>query len=167
MKRKQFFALSVAALIGVSGVNALSAGASPTSIHSKGAHAVVTGPVVIDKDDPRVAWVSGNYTCPPGEDAHLFVSAKQVADGKPDRRLKEEGSSAISAGWLERHPGPDEFTCDGTMHHGTWKIDSFSEYGHGELIPGQTYVQFCWTGPEIGEEEFEWFAFFEQFVNAR
>ena len=112
---------------------------------------VQTGVVRIDPNNPQVACVTGNYSCPAGF-AHLFVSVKQVADGRPDNNLKLEGSSAISSGWLERHPGPDEFTCDGTWHTGTWRITSDSsdpgyEYGFGALIPGQVYVQFCWDGP--------------------
>ena len=90
--------------------------------------------------------------CPP-------VRLGEAADGRPDRALKLEGSSAISSGYLERHPGPDEFTCDGTWHTNTWQIDSTTEYGHGTLIPGQVYVQFCWDGPT-------WHAYSEQFARA-
>src|SRR5262245_19472037 len=125
MGKKRAFALSVvAAVLLVVGVPAV-AGATPTSSHSGGAHAVATGVVRIDPSNPQVAYVTGNYTCPPGP-AHFFVSVKQVADGRPDRALKLEGSSAISSAFLERHPGPDEFTCDGTQHTGTWRITSDS-----------------------------------------
>jgi hypothetical protein len=147
-------------------VPATSAGADPTNVHSKGAHASQLGTIKIDPNDSRIAYVTGRYSCPAGE-AHLWVSVKQVADGRPDRALKEEGSSAISAAWLERHPGLDEFTCDGTWHTGTWKIDSFTEYGWGSLVPGQVYAQVCWTGPETAPFEFAWYAFAEQFANAR
>lgn len=91
------------------------ASAEPTSRHSGGANAVQIGVVRIDPKNPRVAYVTGRHKCPAGF-AHLFVSVKQVADGSPDSRLKLEGSSSISSGWLERHPGPNEFTCDGTWH---------------------------------------------------
>lgn len=166
MTRKRYFALTLAvSMLGLAAMTSVAV-ADPTSSASKGAHAVQTGPVVIDPSDPSVAYVSGNYLCPAGF-AHLFVSVKQVADGHPDPALKEEGSSQISSGWLERHPGPDEFTCDGTWHSGTWRIDSTSEYGHGSLIPGQVYVQFCWTGPETGPEQFAWYAFDEQFAVAK
>ena len=164
MNKRRFFALSVAAaMLGVIGMTPV-AGADPTSTHSGGAHAVQTGVVRIDPSNPQVAYVTGNYSCPAGF-AHLFVSVKQVADGRPDRALKLEGSSSISSAFLERHPGPDEFICDGTLHTGTWRITSDSsdpqyEYGFGSLVPGQVYVQFCWDG-------LDWHAWDEQFANAR
>ena len=163
MNKKRFLAASVAAaafsVIAMTSV----ALAVPTSSHSGGANAVQTGVVRIDANNPQVAYVTGNYTCPAGF-AHLFVSVKQVEDGGPDRDLKLEGSSQISSGYLERHPGADEFTCDGTWHTGTWRItsdpsDPGYEYGHGALIPGQVYVQFCWDGPD-------WHAYDEQFARA-
>jgi hypothetical protein len=162
MKKTRSFALAIAAaVLGVISMSSV-AGATPTSSHSGGANAVQTGVVRIDPDNPQVAYVTGNYKCPAGF-AHLFVSVKQVADGSPDNALKLEGSSQISTGWLERHPGPDEFTCDGTWHTGTWRIDSTTEYGHGALIPGQVYVQFCWDGP--GDPP-AWHAYSEQFARA-
>ncbi len=164
MLQRRFLAVAVAAVsLAVVGMASV-ASATPTSSHSGGGYAVQTGPVRIDPNNPQVAYVTGNYNCPAGF-AHLFVSVKQVADGKPDPALKEEGSSQISSGWLERHPGPDEFTCDGTWHTGTWRItsdpsDPQYEYGHGALIPGQVYVQFCWDGET-------WHAYDEQFARAQ
>lgn len=166
MNKKRLFASSVVvlALLSVVGMTA-AAGADPTSTHSGGANAVVTGPVRIDPNDPSVAYVTGRYTCPAStEDAHLFVSVKQVAGGKPDSRLKEEGSSQYTfpdGGWLLRHPGSDEFTCDGSWHSGTWEISAGAEYGHGSVIPGTGYVQFCWDSPDEGVS---WHAYFEQFA---
>lgn len=182
MGKRRIFALSfAAATLAVLGAAPV-AGAQPTSSHSGGAMAAQTGVVRIDPNDPMVAYVTGNYSCPAGF-AHLFVSVKQVESGKPDNRLKEGGSSQISSGWLERHPGPDEFTCDGTMHTGTWRITSHTSgdpdsedefgpvYGHGSLIPGQVYVQFCWDGPdpdgEDGPQPPAWHAYSEQFARAQ
>src|SRR3954463_2137908 len=109
--------------------------ADPTSSHSGGGNANQIGVVRIDRADPSVAYVTGRYTCPASTDpAHLFVSVKQVAGGRPDSALKLDGSSSITfpdGGWLERHPGPNEFTCDGTWQTGTWQIAASSEYGHG------------------------------------
>ena len=158
MSKKGFFASSIAAAA-LSAICMVSvAWAVPTSSHSGGANAVQIGVVRIDPNNPERAYVTGRYTCPAGF-AHLFVSVKQAADGRPDSDLKLEGSSAISSGWLERHPAPSEFTCDGAWHTGTWWIDSTTEYGHGALIPGQVYVQFCWDGPN-------WHAYSEQFARA-
>ena len=167
MNKKRFFAMTLAAAtLAVIGATSV-AWADPTSSHSGGANAVQTGVVRIDPNNPQVAYVTGRYTCPTGF-AHLFVSVKQVSNGLPDRALKLEGSSAISSAFLERHPGPDEFTCDGTWHTGTWRITSIPsdpgfEYGFGALIPGQVYVQFCWDGP--GDPPV-WHAYSEQFARA-
>ncbi len=167
VNKKRFFglplALAAAAAIGTTSL----AWAQPTSSHSGGANAVQTGVVRIDPHDPQVAYVSGRYTCPSGF-AHLFVSVKQVADGRPDRALKREGSSEISSAFLERHPAPNEFTCNGTWQTGTWRItsdpsDPDYEYGFGALIRGQVYVQFCWDGP--GDPP-AWHAYSEQFARA-
>ena len=90
MNKKRFFALSVAAAtFGVIGMTSV-AWAVPTSSHSGGANAVQTGVVRIDPNNPQVAYVTGNYTCPAGF-AHLFVSVKQVADGRPDSGPQTRG----------------------------------------------------------------------------
>ena len=119
--------------------------ADPTSSHSGGANANQTGVVRIDPTNPQVAYVSGRYTCPSGTQAHLFVSVKQVADGKPDARLKQEGSSQISSAWLERHFDTQP-TCDGTWHTGTWRItddtsDPDYEYGQGGRLDSRHRVR--------------------------
>jgi hypothetical protein len=164
MSKRRVFAGTLVILL-TTCLGAVSAGAAPSYIKAGGAKAVVVGYVHIDPSNPAIASLTAKYTCPTGE-GHLFVSAKQVADGHPDPALKLDGSSSISAGWLERHPGPDEFTCDGTWHTGTFEFDSFTEYGFGTLRKGQVYVQFCLSAP--GEDESPaWFAFYEQFVNAR
>jgi hypothetical protein len=164
MNKKRVIAGTFAMLMTL-GFGAASAGATPTVVH-KGANATVHGFIQIDPSDPGVAYVTGHYRCPSGSEAHLFVSVKQVASARPDRRLKLPGSSSISSGWLERHPAPGEFTCDGTFHTDTFRIDNSTEYGFGTIRKGQVYVQFCLTGPGP-EESPDWFAFFEQFANAR
>lgn len=139
--------------------------AEPTRLATGGAKATVLGNVRIDPENPAIAYVSARYVCP-GE-SHLWVSVKQVADSRPDRGLKGEGSSGISDAWLQRHPGPDEFTCDGTWHTGTWSVDAgLTEYGFGELERGQVYVQFCLTGPEIAPEEPAWLGISMRFAAA-
>jgi hypothetical protein len=167
MNKKRFFVMSLAAAaLAVIGTTSVAL-ADPTSSHSGGANANQIGVVRIDPNDPSVAYVTGRYTCPTSADpAHLFVSVKQVAGGLPDPGLKLEGSSALTfpnGAWLERHPGPAEFTCDGTWHTGTWQIAASSEYGHGSLVPGTVYVQFCWDSPDEGVS---WHAYSEQFARA-
>jgi hypothetical protein len=141
--------------------------ADPTSTHSGGANANQIGVIRIDENDPSVAYVTGRYACPASsEPAHLFVSVKQEAGGRPDSALKLEGSSSLTfpgGGWLERHPAASEFTCDGAWHTGTWRIAASSEYGHGSLVPGMVYVQFCWDSPDQGVS---WHAYSEQFARA-
>ena len=100
MNKKRFFALSVAAatfsVIGMTSV----AWAVPTSSHSGGANAVQTGVVRIDPNNPHVAYVTGNYKCPAGF-AHLFVSVKQVADGRPDPAPQTRGQQRNLV-WVSR-----------------------------------------------------------------
>jgi hypothetical protein len=144
------------------------AGAEPTWLATGGAKATVLGNVVIDANDPGVAYVTARYTCPEDAEAHLWVSVKQVPDAQPDNALKDEGSSAIASAWLQRHPAPTEFTCDGTWHVGTFSVDNGqTEYGFGELQPGQVYVQFCLTGHEIAPEEPAWVGIDMRFAVAR
>ena len=163
MTKRRYFAFAMVVALGVVSMVSV-AGAVPTSSHSGGGYAVQTGVVRIDPDNPQVAYVTGNYNCPAGF-AHLFVSVKQVANGRPDPALKQEGSSQTSSAFLERHPEPGaEFTCDGTWHTGTWRItsdptDPQYEYGFGSLIPGSVYVQFCWDSET-------WHAYDEQFARA-
>ena len=165
---KRFLGAALAAAL-VAVIAASVALADPTSSHSGGAFAAQIGNVRIDPNDPTYAYVTGNYNCPssPGG-AHLFVSVKQVAGGKPDNRLKEEGSSRFTSAWLEKHFDTQP-TCDGAWHTGTWRItddtsDPDYEYGRGgALIPGQVYVQFCWD--ELSETP-TWHAYSEQFARA-
>ena len=66
------------------------------------------------------AEITARDICQPEFD-HLWVSAKQVADRRPDPALQEEGSSGISAGWWsQKHPL--DFTCDGEWHTDTFVI---------------------------------------------
>jgi hypothetical protein len=90
-------------------------------------------------DGGNAATVKARYVCPEGN--HLWVSAKQSADGAKDPRLEGEGSSAFAAGWLQNHPA--NFTCDGKSHVGTFQVDNFTEYGFGQLRRGVAWVQFC------------------------
>ena len=136
------------AAVGVLAAAALPATAGATP---KRAQAQILGTVVRTADGG--ADVTARYTCPEG--FHLWVSAKQSADGSRDPRLTEEGSSQYSAAWLQNHP--TQFTCDGDWHTGTYRVD-LSEYGFGALQKGQAWVQFCLIGETTFLSESRWVA---------
>lgn len=103
--------------------------------------------------DGTAATVKARYKC--AEGFHLWVSAKQSADGKRDPRLEQEGSSQIAAAWLQNHP--TTFTCDGKWHTGTFQVDTFTEFGFGALQRGVAWVQFCLVvNEELILSENEW-----------
>lgn len=92
------------------------------------------------------ATVTARYTCV--EETHLWVSAKQMDDGRRDSALLEEGSSAYADNWLQQHP--QTLICDGRNHVQSFTIDktevtpwSPDPIGKGSLRRGQAYVQFC------------------------
>jgi hypothetical protein len=115
------------------------------------AQAQVLGTVVTGA--AGTASVTARYICPEG--FHLWLSAKQSADGQPDQRLRGEGSSALSAAWFESHP--TSFTCDGKWHTQTFEITN-AEQGFGHLRPGQAWVQFCLIGEQTFISESRWVA---------
>ena len=125
------------------------AGAAPAAKQQ----AQVLGPVVTNDDG--TATVRARYICPEG--SWLWVSAKQSEDGTPDQRLRLEGSSQVAAAWLESHPTPDTFTCDGKWHTDTFEIHA-EEQGFGELQNGQAWVQFCLIGESTFISESRWVA---------
>ena len=94
----------------------------------------------------ETATVTARYTC--FERTHLWVSAKQMADGNRDPALEEEGSSSHADTWLQQHP--QTLVCDGKNHVQSFTIDktevvewSPDPIGKGSLRKGQAYVQFC------------------------
>jgi hypothetical protein len=111
----------------------------------------VTGPVVMDRLDPRVASIPAVYRCT-GE-GELWASVKQTADRSQDPRLQEEGSSSISAAWSDSHR--NALVCDGVQHKTTFSVDQLEPFvglsgpvahksdGFGPLAPGFGYVQLC------------------------
>jgi hypothetical protein len=102
--------------------------------------------------DADAATVKARYVCPEGN--HLWVSAKQSADGKKDPALQGPESSALSAAWLQNHPA--DFTCDGKWHTGTFQVDNYTEYGFGRLQRGVAWVQFCLIGETTFLSESDW-----------
>ena len=135
MKKRHLFAVMAIALAIPFG-SALSAGATPNKTQAQ-----VLGPVRVTGEGR--AEVTARYICQP-EFTHLWVSAKQVADGRPDKVLQGPESSGSSAVWNQSHP--QNFTCDGNWHTDIFTIgDGSLEYGFGTFAPGQAWVQFCLT----------------------
>ena len=135
---------AVAAIAAIASLGGVASADAKTTAKNQG-H--VLGPVVLNEDG--TASVTARYICSGGD--HLWVSAKQSESGRPDPRLREEGSSEFAAGWMQSHPDPSEFTCDGKWHTGTFTIET-TNFGPGAtwdpLKRGQAWVQFCVTRGE-------------------
>ena len=123
----------------------------------KTAKSTFQGPVKIVKGGAPKATLKVKYNCAKGET--LWISAKQVADRSKDKRLTKEGSSSISASWLQSHRNP--IKCDGKKHTKTFSMDVVENQFPPEspvqppkvaLKKGWAYVQFCITAPGTGEE---------------
>jgi hypothetical protein len=104
------------------------------------------------RSDGDTATVRARYTCEDG--FHLWVSAKQVADGSRDAILEEEGSSRHAAAYLQSHPSPATFICDGRWHTGTYTIERVPT--KGSLERGLAWVQFCLVGESGVISESRW-----------
>ena len=130
-------ALGVAALALVA---SLVAGTAATAKPKAEASAQTVGKVKRHKDG--TASVKARYICPEGPNWHLWVSAKQTADGSRDEDITQEGGGfgGIPASWLQSHPVT--FKCDGKWHTQKFRIDT-EEQGYGELVKGEAWVQFC------------------------
>lgn len=103
---------------------------------------------VVAADGGHTATVRARYVCT--EETHLWVSAKQMADGERDPNLLLEGSSSYADNYLQQHPVT--LDCDGKSHVQSFTIDQTEVapwngqvQGHGALVKGQAWVQFCMT----------------------
>jgi hypothetical protein len=143
-------ALTTLALVLVASLGAIgTAGAAPKADPT----ATLVGKVKNNKDG--TATVKARYLCPRGEDWHLWVSAKQSADGSRAENLTNEaGFSGIAATWLQQHP--TNFRCDGKWHTQKFLIDKTEPgpggqpIGRGNLVSGDAWVQFCLISEEAG-----------------
>lgn len=146
--------VATAAMAGASAVLAGPASASATTHQATAAEhkttfARLVGPVVVDRKDHRVGYVTAVYRC--FGEGHLWVSVKQVKDRSKDPRLAAEGSSQISAAWSDSHRNP--VTCDGRTHLQVFTVDQTEPYSetssdpksskYGPLKRGYGWVQFC------------------------
>lgn len=125
--------------------------------------AKVVGKVKINKDG--TGTVKAHYLCTPGDDWHLWVSAKQTTDGFRDEAITREGAGFGAPGvapaptWLQSHP--TTFRCDGKWHTQKFTIDKTEigfngqPIGRGALVKGWAYVQFCLIkGGEAGPPQY-------------
>jgi hypothetical protein len=107
---------AVAAAIGFGAPAGAAHKAPPTT-------ARVIGPVVIDRHDPTVGYLTALYRCY-GEGT-LWVSVKQTGDRTRNPALAEEGSSelAVSSGgaWSMSHR--NSVDCDGRLHVQRFTVD--------------------------------------------
>ncbi len=84
----------------------------------------LVGNVKINKDE--TGTVKAHYICPEGDDWHMWVSAKQTADGSRDDAITQEGAGfgQIAPTWLQSHP--TTFTCNSKWQTQTFAIDKDS-----------------------------------------
>jgi hypothetical protein len=87
------------------------------------------------------ATLKVTYNCNAGQT--LWISAKEMANGKANKALSKESSSKISAAWWQSHRNP--VTCDGTPQTATFTMDKKEKGSKGALKDGSAWVQFCVT----------------------
>ena len=135
MRMRLALAVTALALVGV-----LAAGGFATAAPKAEPTAQTVGKVKRHKNG--TATVKAHYICPQGPNWHLWVSAKQTADGSRDPAITQEGGGFghVPATWLQSHPVT--FKCDGKWHTQKFRIDT-EEQGYGKLVKGRAWVQFC------------------------
>src|ERR1044071_282991 len=69
--------------------------------------------------DRSTAVLKVKYQCSKG--TVLWISAKQLANGKAKKSLTKEGSSQVAKTWLQSHRNP--ITCDGASHTQVFTLD--------------------------------------------
>jgi hypothetical protein len=104
--------------------------------------------------DRSTAVLKVTYQCSRG--TTLWISAKQLANGKRSSVLTKEGSSQVAKTWLQSHRNP--ITCDGKSQTGVFTLDKVEPGSKGKLKAkgrknaGKAYIQFCVTAPGEGQE---------------
>ena len=97
--------------------------------------------------DRSTAVLKVTYKCSKG--SVLWISAKQLANGKAKKSLTKEGSSQVAKTWLQSHRNP--ITCDGASHTQVFVLDKVEPGSKGRLKAkgkhnaGKAYIQFCVT----------------------
>jgi hypothetical protein len=154
MKKLILVALAATTLLGAAPGSALAA---------KQPFADVVSHVKLKQDG--TATVQARYMCEAS--THMWVSAKQTADGSVDPTLEAEGSSGAAAAWMDTNDwvtvgedtfpvssGDEQLVCDGRTHSQSVTIDvTNAPWGSwGALKAGMAWVQWCIVeGSEDGE----------------
>jgi hypothetical protein len=130
-------------------------GAAPGSaVAAQEPFAQVISHVKLAKDG--TATVRARYMCEAS--THLWVSAKQTADGSIDPTLESEGSSGAAAAWMDTNDwtivggepvpvssGDEQLICDGRTHSQSITIDvTNAPWGSWDALQaGMAWVQWC------------------------
>ena len=107
--------------------------------------------------DRSTAVLKVKYQCSKG--SVLWISAKQLANGKAKKSLTKEGSSQVAKTWVQSHRNP--ITCDGASHTQVFTLDKVEPGSKGRLKAkgkhnaGKAYIQFCVTLPGATEQDTE------------
>ncbi len=143
------YALPVAAV-------ALTAGA-PVAVAQDGTDpsASATFESQLVRVDKSTAVLKVTYQCSRGN--ALWISAKQLANGKRSSVLTKEGSSRVAKTWLQSHRNP--ITCDGKAQTAVFTLDKVEPGSKGRLKAkgkrnaGRAYLQFSVTLPPATPEQ--------------
>ena len=141
MKRMYALAVAAVALAAViAPVGALAAQTDPFQTDPN-AKADFHGSIKVGK---RKAILRVTYSCNAGQ--VLWISAKEMKNGKANNALKKEGSSKKADAWWQSHRNP--IICDGQSHTATFSMDKKEKGSKGKLVKGSAWVQFCVTNGE-------------------
>jgi hypothetical protein len=97
--------------------------------------------------DKSTAVLKVTYNCASGDT--LWVSAKQLANGKRSDALTKEGSSKVAKTWVQSHR--NAVVCDGKSQTAVFTLDKLEPGSKGRLKAkgkknaGYAYIQFCVT----------------------
>jgi len=103
--------------------------------------------------DKSTAVLKVTYQCSRGDT--LWISAKQLANGRRSTLLTKEGSSKVAKAWFQSHRNP--ITCDGKAQAAVFTLDKVEPGSKGRLKAkgtrnhGKAYIQFCIVRSPAGE----------------
>src|SRR4051794_13642493 len=111
MKRSRLLPVAAAAFAAAVPMAASATAAAPAPAKAK-----FMSDIKVNGD---TATLKVRYRCYVGE--HLWISAKQTANGRTTTALRGEGSSQVAATWYQTHR--EGFVCDGVQQTQTFTID--------------------------------------------